>query len=310
LATLTGTVPIATLAFDFDPLLHLGDSGIRLETLGLAGAVFAGLILAALIARQTPEEARHTPAWARGLDPHLRRDDLLFIVLGIVPGAAIGGRIGYLLLHLDYYGSHGAAIWDPSQGGLELGLGVLLGLVTGAYVARLLEAPVGRWLNAAIAPVLLTIALGELARILGGSGQGAPSDASWATAYVGPGPWGSLAPAIAAQPAQVFGAIAAVLALVFVGIIRLLGAFRSQDGSAFFVGLLVWALGRAVVATTWRDDPVLGPLPAGGILALVVAAAAVGGLGLVRLAAIRERNQAHAPTPGPRWPDPATRPRF
>jgi phosphatidylglycerol---prolipoprotein diacylglyceryl transferase len=310
LATLTGTVPIAMIAFDFDPLLRLGDSGIRLETLGLAGAVFAGLILAALIARQTPAEGRHTPAWARGDDEHLRRDDLLFIVLGVVPGAVVGGRIGYVLLHLDYYGIHGSAIWDPSQGGLELGLGVLFGLITGAYVARLLEAPVGRWLHAATGPVFLAIALGELARVLGGSGQGASTDSAWATAYTSAGPWGSLAPAIPAHPAQVYGAIVAVVALVIVGILRVLGAFGSQDGSSFFVGLLVWAIGRAVVSTTWRDDPALGPVPMGGVLALGVALAAVGGLALVRWAVVRVRNQAHALATGPQWPDPAGRPRF
>ena len=33
----------------------------------------------------------------------LRADDLIFIAVGVVPGAVIGGRIGYGLLHLDYY---------------------------------------------------------------------------------------------------------------------------------------------------------------------------------------------------------------
>ena len=87
------------------------------------------------------------------------------------------------------------------------------GLLTGAYVARLLDAPIGRWLHAATGPVFLAIALGELARVLGGSGQGATASDGWLTAYVGSGPWGSLAPAIPAHPAQVFGALAAFVAL-------------------------------------------------------------------------------------------------
>src|SRR6266545_1195580 len=118
LATLTGTVPLAIIALNFDPILRLGDSGVRLETLGLTAA-----------------DQFRTPAWARIEDAHLRRDDLLFIVLGIVPGAVVGGRLGYLLLHGDYYAANQEAILDAGQGSLELGLAVVAGTLTGAYVA-------------------------------------------------------------------------------------------------------------------------------------------------------------------------------
>ncbi|HTC85957.1 MAG TPA: prolipoprotein diacylglyceryl transferase family protein [Candidatus Acidoferrum sp.] len=286
-------MPLAIFTFDFDPLLHLGDSGVRFETLGIAAAVLFGLLFAAVAAGRTPLDGRHGPAWTHTEDTHLRRDDLLFIVLGIVPGAVIGGRIGYVLLHLDFYGSNTSAIWDPSQGSLELGLAVVGGTLTGAYVARLLDAPVGRWLHAATGPVFLAIALGELARVLGGSGQGAPTAGNLATAYAGPGPWGSLAPAIPAQPSQLYGAVAAFVALVVVIGVRLYGGFRSHDGSSFFVALLLWALGRSLVTTTWRDDPVLGPFPVGGVIALLIGLGAVGGVALARWAAARERNQAH-----------------
>ena len=296
--TLTATVPFATFTFDFDPLLHLGGNGVRLETLGVAGAVLAALVLAALTAGRTPLDGHHLPTWAPADDTHLRRDDLLFIVLGIVPGAVIGGRLGYVLLHLDFYSLNGGAIVDPSQGSLELGIGVVGGLLTGAYVARLLDAPIGRWLHAVTGPVFLAIALGELARVLGGSGQGGPAGDGWTTAYAGPGPWGSLAPAIPAHPAQVFGALVALLALFAVLGVRSVGGFRSHDGSSFFVALLIWALGRAVVSVMWRDDPVVGPIPTGGLLALGIALGAVGGVFLTRWAAARERNQAHGLGPG------------
>jgi prolipoprotein diacylglyceryltransferase len=300
--TLTGIVPFATFTFDFDPLLHLGDNGVRYETLGIAGAVFFALVFAALAAGRTPLDGRLGPAWVHTDDTHLRRDDLLFIVLGIVPGAVIGGRIGYVLLHLDYYGANVGSIWDPSQGSLELGLAVVGGILTGAYVARLLDAPVGPWLHAAAGPAFLAITLGELARVLGGSGQGAPAGDGWTTAYLGAGPWGSLAPAVPAHPAQVYGAIAAFIALVAVAAVRRAGGFSAQDGSSFFVAVLIWAIGRTVVTTTWRDEPVLGPLPAGGVIALGVVAFAVAGIGVARWSAARERNQAHGLGSGPAQP--------
>jgi phosphatidylglycerol:prolipoprotein diacylglycerol transferase len=300
-------VPLATIVLDFDPLLHAGGAGIRWETLGLAGVILAALLLAAIIAGGTDANEPHLPMWARSEDVHLRRDDLLFIVLGIVPGAVVGGRLGYVLLHLDFYSATTSAIWDPGQGSLELGLGVVCGVLTGTYVARLLDAPVGRWIHVATVPVFVAIGLGELARLAGGSGQGASADVAWSVAFAGPGPWGSLAAQIPAHPAQLYGAVAAFAALLFVGVLRLLGAFAAQDGSAFFVGLFAWSLGRCVVTMTWRDDPVLGPIPAGGLLALGVAVVAVVGYLLARRAGQRAREQAHALNVGAAGPDPRGR---
>ena len=306
---------LATIALDFDPFLRLGDTGVRLETIALAGAILVALAIAALAAGRTPVHDPHAPAWATAVDLHLRRDDLLFIVLGAIPGAVIGGRLGYVLLHLDYYAAHPGSIADPNQGSLELGLAVLLGTATGAYVCRLLDAPVGRWLHAATIPTLFGIAAGELARVLGGSGQGLAFDGPWASAYTGAGPWESLAPATSAHPTQVYGALAALVALAVVLSLVRAGALRARDGSAFFVGLLVWALGRALVTLAWRDDPVAGPFRAGTIIALAVAVAAVAGIVLTRIVTLRGRRQAHADhppeaDPGVDWPDPAARPRF
>lgn len=308
------TVPSATITLDFDPLVRFGDSGVRLDTLALAGAILLALAIAALIAGRTAVHDPQAPAWATSVERHLRRDDLLFIVLGVIPGAVVGGRLGYVLIHLDYYSANPASILDPNQGSLELGLAVLVGAVTGAYVCRLLEAPLRLWFHAATVPTLGAIALGELSRVLGGSGQGAATNAPWATAYAGPGPWATLVPATPAHPSQAYDALAAGVALVVVGVLLRLGAFRARDGSAFFVGLLVWALGRCLVTLTWRDDSVTGPFRAGGLIALGLGIAAIAGIVLTRFAAGRSRRQAHGHPPPPEatpdWPDPATRPPF
>src|SRR2546422_8676600 len=118
-------VPFALIAFDFDPFLHLGDRAVRLETLALAGVALLAIIVVAILGGGT----RPDRAWVPDAEPdeHLRRDDLLFIVLGIVPGAVVGGRLGYVLLLWDYYSTHTSAITDPAQGNLELSLGLLAG---------------------------------------------------------------------------------------------------------------------------------------------------------------------------------------
>ncbi len=272
---------LAAIVFGFDPYLRLGDRAVRWETLGIAAAVLVGIVATALIAGRTPghdqwigeeelpEEEREGP-W------HLRRDDLLFILLGAVPGAVVLGRLGYGLLHVDYYGTRLRALLDPGQGSMELTLAVVGGTLTAVYVAALLDAPVGRWLHVAIAPLLLVLGLGKAAQALGGSGQGEATAAAWATAYAPPGPWGSPGAEIPAHPAQLYEAAMTAAVLLLVVALARLTPLRRADGRLYLVGVGLWALGRGFVASTWRDANVLGPLNAEQLICLVVAAALLG----------------------------------
>jgi phosphatidylglycerol---prolipoprotein diacylglyceryl transferase len=254
-------VPTAVIAFDFDPFLHVGDGVVRLETLGVAIAIFIALALAGI--------------GARAMD--LRADDLLFVVLGIVPGAVVGGRIGYVLLNPDFFGAQPGAILDPSVGSLELGLGVVGGAITGGIVAALLDGPVGRWFHIATLPVLVALGAGKLATVLGGRGQGQPWDGAWATAYVGTGPWGSLGPDIPSHPAQAYEGIGTLVVLLAMMALFAVPAARRPDGRAFLLAIALWAIVRAIAASTWRDPVVIGSFRAEQVIDIAtVIGAAVG----------------------------------
>jgi len=266
-------VPLASLTLTFDPVLKLSDTAsLRYETLALVVVIFGGLLLAARIGSQTPAVGPYVPA------PGLRIDDLVFIVVGVVPGAIIGGRIGYVLDHLAYYQANPSAILDPTQGGLTLSLAVPCGIVTGILIARLLGAPVVRWMHAAALPLLFVLGAGKLVGILGATGQGAPADLAWSTAYGGPGPWGSLAPAVASHPAQVYEALAIGLAVVAFALVSRFEVIARRDGAALFAALGLWAIARFVVAFSWRDPAAIGPLRMDQALAIAVLVVAIIGL--------------------------------
>ena len=252
-------MPTAVLAFDFDPLLHLGDGAVRWETVAIAVAIFASIALAGV------------SAIAAGL----RVDDLLFVILGIVPGAVVGGRIGYVLLHPAFFSDVPGRILDPGVGSLELTLAVVGAAFTGCLVALLLDGRPGPWLRVATFPTLLVLAVGKLAMVLGGSGQGIPTSTEPATAYLGPGPWGSLGPAIPAIPSQALEGLATVVIVVLIGLASLAPGLRRADGRLFLLALGGWAIGRAVVASTWRDPVVIGPLRAEQAIDLVVAVGSI-----------------------------------
>lgn len=255
-------MPSAIIQLSFDPYLRFDGLGVRWATIALVGVVFVALLLTALAAGRSPS--------GTGPGRALRRDDLLFIVLGIVPGAVIGGRLGYVLIHLDYYRANPGLVIDPSSGGLGLSGAVVLGTLTGIYVAGLLEAPIGRWLDIAAVGLVVVLGLGKLTQVLDGSGQGILSSAGWATAYAGPGPWGVLGPDLPALPVQVFEAIGDAILLVAVLGLGRLAAFQGGQGRRFAVALAGWAIIRFVVAWWWRDAAVLGSLKVEQLLDLVI----------------------------------------
>ncbi len=289
---------LAVITINFDPLLHLGALTIRWQTVGVTAALLIALGVAVLMLPaderwQSLARAGRPPARSRAEVPPrfpdapsmepmvaapaaapagrpLRLDDMVLIVVGIVPGAVVGGRLLYGLDFLDAYAAAPASLFDPAVGGLSL-LGALLGgLASAAYIGHLLGAPLRRWVDAATVPLLLVLGLGKLAQFLGGSGQGLPFDGPWAVAFGGSGPWVSLDPALPSHPSQIYEALWLLLAIPIV--LRLRGTPRSP-GHLFVVGLSWVLLGRLLVGFTWRDDPFIGPLNAEqavALLALVV----------------------------------------
>jgi prolipoprotein diacylglyceryltransferase len=270
-AATLATVPTAVIAFDFDPLFRLGDGAVRWETIGIALAIFAALVAAGTIARTDG----------------LRLDDLLFVVLGIVPGAVVGGRLGYVLLHPGFFAADPGRIVDPGVGSLELTLAVVGGGLSGTLVAALLDGQPGRWVRVAPIPTLLVLGAGKLAMVLGGSGQGRPTTGEPATAYLGPGPWGSLGPELPSVPSQAIEGIATLALVAAMLVLLRWPSLRRTDGRAFFLALGAWCIVRLVVAGTWRDPVALGPLRTEQVIDLVVVvAAAVGAVVVARRPAI------------------------
>ena len=78
--------------------------------------------------------------------------------------------------------------------------------------------------------------------------RASPSDADWATAYLGPGPWGSLVPALPSDPSQAYEGIGDAGDPVGPDHrASSSAAFRRRDGRLFFVAIGLWAIARAVV---------------------------------------------------------------
>lgn len=296
-------VPIAIITFGFDPFFRLGpDVAVRWQTLALAAVI--GLILAwsGVLARRTG----------------LRADDLLSIAIGAVPGAVIAGRLAWIAVHPGLVPLDPWAWLDPRVGGFDLAAAVIGGVASGACIAALSGAPVGRWAYLLAVPVLLVLGGGKLTMLLGGSGQGLPADVPWATAYVGPGPWGSLAASVPAHPAQAYEGLATLAVAMALTLVARsgFGAAARADGAMLLVAVAVWAFVRAGVSLTWRDPITVGPFATTGWVAVAVGifsiAAAIALVLLARRPRTGRQGAGNEPADpdDPEWPDPEARPSF
>jgi prolipoprotein diacylglyceryltransferase len=305
---------LAAVTFDFDPTINPFGLDVRLETLALAGVILFVLVVAAFSAGRAQAALARTKEAGAERRP-IRRDDLLLIAFGAVPGAIVGARIDYGLIHYDYFSQDWGRLFDPGQGGLSLTLAVVLGTVTAIAVAFLVAAPISRWLHLAAVPLLLGLGLGKLVMLLGGDGQGRFSDSSWAVSFTGQGPWQSLNPDVPALPSQALEGVLVLLAALALIVVpfclrlrlrrwrRLLrpGLAPSREIGLlsgyrlFLAAVWLWAAIRLGVAFTWRDALVLGPLNAEQlILAGALALLTVIGLAAWLLGRRRRRQTGEA----------------
>lgn len=287
-------MPIATITLGFDPTIALGpDLVVRWQTIALAAVIATVLTWSGLVARRVG----------------LRADDLLSIVIAAVPGAVVAGRLAWIAAHPGVVQPNVWVWLDPTVGGLDLAAAVVGGIASGAFIARLLGAPVGRWAHVLTVPLLLAIGAGKLSMLVGGSGQGLPTDVAWATAYLGEGPWGSLAASVPSHPAQVYEGLATLALALVVAVGFGMGADPRADGRVLLVAVAGWALIRAAVSVTWREPVVAEPLSAGGWIAVVVAVGLLASAAVIAIAGRRARHRRSADD-AMRWPDPETRPPF
>src|SRR6185436_11760292 len=104
------------------------------------------------------------------------------------------------------------------------------------------------------------------------------NDGASATAYLGPGPWSSLGPAIPSHPAQAYEGAACLVVLAAMMVLLAVPAVRRPDGRAFLLAVGLWAIGRAIVAGFWRDPPIAGGLRAEQIIDIAIVVGALVGI--------------------------------
>jgi phosphatidylglycerol---prolipoprotein diacylglyceryl transferase len=229
--------------------VHLGPLQVHWYGVMYALAFIIGYFLLCYLAEQ-----RRLP---------LDRDAVAELVLDLVAGVLLGGRLGYVLFYnLPYYLDHPAqivAVWD---GGMSFHGGMIGVIVAGLLFAR--KTGIG-FVNLAdlvvpVAPVGLF--LGRIGNFINGELWGRPSNVPWAMIFPrAPLVHGMMVPR---HPSQLYEA--ALEGLVLFAIMWTTVRKRPPDGVLLGTFLTFYGLFRCFAEFFRQPDPQLGYI--GGVITM------------------------------------------
>ena len=113
-------------------------------------------------------------------------DSLLTIMICVIVGVIVGGRLGYVLFYGDgYYLAHPLEIVAFNKGGMSFHGGLVGALVSGIPAARLTRIPYLTLADLGCIAAPMGLFFGRCANFVNGELWGAPTDAPWGVVFGG-----------------------------------------------------------------------------------------------------------------------------
>lgn len=214
-------------------------------------------------------------AFVAGKFPSLKEADIENLMIGLVAGVVLGGRLGYCLQNMDLWLKDPFYFFHFNEGGMAFfgGLaGVVLAIVLFARRKGMGFAALG---DACTIPAALGLGIGRLANFINGELPGNKTDGSWGVIFPQFDPVNPRHPSVLYEMLTHF-----VLAGVLVWAGRQEWA-KAKPGVLGAIFVLVYGLLRVVTEAFREAETYWGPLTNGQGASLVIAL--VGGVVLVRL---------------------------
>lgn len=113
-------------------------------------------------------------------------DTLCNIVIAVVIGILLGGRVGYCLFYGDgYYLAHPLEIIQINKGGMSFHGALIGGIIAGVIACRASKMPVLSFADMTCVGMPLGLLFGRCANFINGELWGAPTDLPWAVNFGG-----------------------------------------------------------------------------------------------------------------------------
>lgn len=141
-------------------------------------------------------------------------DSLITIMLCVVIGIIVGGRLGYVLFYgFEEYLQHPLDAFNLTKGGMSFHGGLIGALVAGIPAAKLTKIPFLTLADLGVIGAPIGLFFGRIANFINGELWGAPTDAPWGVVF------GGSAGLVARHPSQLYEAFlegAVIFTILFV----------------------------------------------------------------------------------------------
>ncbi|MEM7072705.1 MAG: prolipoprotein diacylglyceryl transferase [Pseudomonadota bacterium] len=228
---------------DFDPVaLRLGPLQIRWYSLAYIAGFLIGLHYARTLTRLQPQP--------------LDKATLERLLLWVIPGVILGGRLGHVVFYYpDYYFANPVQILKIWQGGMAFHggvIGIILAVIGFCRHERIQFFIISD-LIAAVAPIGLFA--GRIANFINGELWGRPASVPWAVIFPN-------ADAMARHPSQLYeAALEGVVLFILLSLAAYQGRQLHRPGRISALFLIFYGLARCL-AEFWREPEILaGFLP-------------------------------------------------
>lgn len=194
----------------------------------------------------------------RGKTMGLSEDDLMDVIIWVLPSAIIGARLYYVLFYdLNYYVSQPSEILNLRAGGLAIHGGVIGGFLAGWLVTLKKGLPFIK-LADVVAPVLvLGQAIGRWGNFFNGEAHGGPTNL----------PWGIVVDGEKVHPTFLYESIWNFL--IFLFLLRLLNK-KHFDGQIIALYFVLYSIGRFFIEGLRTDSLMIGPLRIAQVISLLM----------------------------------------
>jgi len=243
-------------------LVQLGPITIRYYGLMYVIAITLGLFI---LSREVKRKAVMCEASGKLVST----DDLLDLLLWMVPAAIIGARIYYVAFQWGYYGSHPADIVKIWQGGLAIHGGVIGGTLAVFLFARRKQIRFWALTDSISLSLILGQAIGRIGNLMNGDAYGIPTTLPWGIHFPANSPAGMAYPGQATHPSMIYEMILNLLIFSLLWRLRKRGY---KDGFLTSMYFILYSIDRSIVSFTRGDSLWFGSIRAAHVISAILIA--------------------------------------
>ena len=185
-----------------------------------------------------------------------KENDLLDLILVVLPMAIVFARLYYVVFEWDYYAANPKMILAFREGGLAIHGGIIGGLLGGFIVCKVKKLNFGDLADMVAIPLILGQAIGRWGNFINQEAHGGPTDL----------PWGIMVDGVKVHPTFLYESLWNFAIFAF-----LVFTFKKRKfyGEHFVKYLMLYSVGRFFIEGLRTDSLMVGPFRTAQLVSLI-----------------------------------------